>query len=82
MTQIVITDIENLKLAVKTAFQEMEAEKVKVQLTDRTYTINEVAKRLHMAHATVKKLAMNGIIKSTKSGRITEQAINDYLNDK
>jgi hypothetical protein len=82
MSQLVITDVENLKLAVKAALLEMEAEKEKTQLSDRTYSINEVAKRLKMAHATVKKHVISGLINSTKSGRITEQAINDYLNDK
>ncbi len=44
-----------------------------------TYSINQVAKRLRMAHATVKKLVANGTIRSTLNGRITEDAINEYL---
>lgn len=82
MRELEPVNMEALKVAVKAAIQELEAEREKTRLSDRTYTINEVAKRLKMAHATVKKYAKNGVIKTTKTGRITEQAINDYLNDK
>lgn len=44
-----------------------------------TYSINQVAKQLGMAHATVKKLVANGMIRSTTSGRIPQDAIEDYL---
>ncbi len=46
----------------------------------KVYTINRVAKQLGLAHATVSKYVKSGLIKSTKSGLITEEAINDFLN--
>ncbi len=42
-------------------------------------TINEVARRLHKSHATVKKLCLSGVIKTTKSGLIEESSIEEYL---
>ena len=44
-----------------------------------TFSINQVAKKLGMAHSTIKKLVLNGIIKSTTNGRISREAIEDYL---
>ncbi len=48
----------------------------------QVFTINAVAKRLGMAHNTVKKLCRNGIIKTTKCGRIPEDALSEYLENK
>ena len=46
------------------------------------FTINQVAKRLGMAHSTIKKLVHSGAIKSTRNGRITEESITDFLENK
>lgn len=43
------------------------------------YSVNSLAKKLGMAHKTIKKLCDDRIIRTTKSGRITEDALNDYL---
>ena len=43
------------------------------------FTINQVAKMLHKSHSTVKKLVERGILKATRDNRLTETAINDYL---
>lgn len=43
------------------------------------YTINQVAKRLHLSHSTVKSRIHSGMIKTTLDGRIPESAINEYL---
>ena len=45
----------------------------------RLFTINQTAKRLCLAHATVKKLIYAGRLKATPDNRITEKAINEYL---
>ncbi len=50
--------------------------------TERLFTINQVAKRLGMSHSTVKKLVTSGQIKSTSNNRITEKAIDDFLQNK
>lgn len=63
--------------AVKTSFSEHDREKNK----DRLFTINQIAKRLHKSHATIKKLCAKGMIRTTKSGLIPESAIEDYLQD-
>ena len=58
-------------------FEEMKTEKDPPGL----FSINKVSKILGRSHTTIKKLVKNGIIKTTKDGMITEQAINEYLNN-
>lgn len=84
MANLIVIEKTELKEFLENTIEGIfEARDRKSGLTrDETYTVNQVAKRLKMSHNTVKKLVMSGIIKSTKSGRITEQAVNDYLNDK
>lgn len=83
MAQMVITDMAELKTALKTAMielnEETAREKQKAEQADRLYTINEVRKRLGKAHNTIKKLIAAGYIKTAKNGLISEAAINEYL---
>ena len=46
----------------------------------KLYSINQVAKLLGKSHSTIKKYVLEGMIKTTKSGLISEEAINEYLN--
>ncbi len=46
---------------------------------EKLYTINQVAKKLGLAHSTIKKKVTAGIIKTTVDGHIPESAINEYL---
>ena len=81
--QMVITDLPELKLALKAAMIELNEEtaneKAKAATADRLYTVNEVRKRLGKAHATIKKLISKGMLKTTIDGLITEASINEYL---
>jgi len=81
--QMVITDLSELKLALKAAMielnEETASEKAKAATADRLYTVNEVRKRLGKAHATIKKLISKGMLKTTIDGLITEASINEYL---
>lgn len=79
MAQLVFPDLAEIKIVVKAAILEMEAEKEKRKTNDNLYTINEVRKRLGKAHNTIKKLVKAGYIKTTKDGLISEAAINEYL---
>jgi len=67
-----------LEQIVKKSMNEYENEK-RSKEGDRTYSVNQVARRLGKAHATVKKLIEQGHLPTTKSGLITERAINEYL---
>jgi len=50
---------------------------------DRLYSINSIAKRLHVHHTTIKNLCKEGFIKTTLDGKfISEEAINEYLKNK
>jgi len=82
MEPMVITTSKDLKKLVKEAYAEFHQEAENKTRGERTYTINQVAKRLHMAHQTIGKLVKAGVIKSTASGRITEAAIEEYLSKK
>jgi len=79
MAQLVFPDLAEIKIVVKAAILELEAEKAKSKESDKLYTINEVRKRLGKAHSTIKKLVAKGMIKTTIDGLISEAAINEYL---
>ncbi|MBW6491479.1 MAG: helix-turn-helix domain-containing protein [Lentimicrobium sp.] len=79
MEPLIITTKNDLKKILKDAMIEIDYEKYCSLEGQKTYSINGVAKRLNMAHNTIKKYVLAGVIKSTSSGRITEQAINEYL---
>lgn len=76
---MIITTKADLKNIVKEAVTELQADQQRKTQGEKTFTINEIAKRLHIAHATCRRYVERGLIKSTKSGRITEAAIQEYL---
>jgi len=78
MANLLITEPNELKSLIKSALTEYDQEKNKDK-GETLYTINQVAKRLGKAHATIKKIVKAGYIKSTKDGLISEAAINEYL---
>ncbi len=77
MSDIVLTTEERLRILFKDVLDEHE--KKQQSCAVRLFTINQVAKMTHRSHATIKKKVMEGAIKSTADGLITEQALNDYL---
>jgi len=83
MAQIFITDISDLKAALKDVLielnQESEKAKAKAESADKLYTRNQVRKRLGKAFATVDKLISKGLLKTTKDGLISEASLNEYL---
>lgn len=50
--------------------------------SEKLFSINQVSKRLGMAHATIRKLVNSGIIKATRDNKISEKSINEYLDTK
>ena len=78
MNEIVLVKKDDLISVIKLAL--ISWEKEKEDEFPKLYSINQVAKKLHRSFATIKKHAQSGLIKTTKSGLITEAAINDYLN--
>ncbi len=83
-------DMENLVLIKADELHQIIESSVKKALLDhdqskakqehpKLYTINQVAHRLHMAHASITKLVKSGVIKTTKTGRISEEALNEFL---
>ena len=78
MAKIILTTEQELSNALKSVLIEHDKEKEAMQPC-KVYTINQVAKILGKAHATVKKLVKNGLIKCTRDGLISEKEINEYL---
>jgi len=82
METMILTSAKDLKNLMKEAITEVKSEEQKRLSGQKLFTINEVAKRLGKAHGTIKKLCKAGVIETTKSGLITEQAIENYLSRK
>jgi hypothetical protein len=78
MSEIILTTRQELSNTIKAVLIEFDKEKASKE-PGKLFTINQVAKTLGKAHATIKKLVEKGLIKSTKDGLIPEKAINDYL---
>jgi ribosomal protein S20 len=74
-----LTEEARLKSIVKKALKEFTEEQ-KSEQGVKLYNVNQIARRLGKAHATIKKLIAKGLIKTTKDGLISEQALNEYLN--
>lgn len=78
MANILITEPSELKSLIKSALIEFDNEK-NMDKGETLWTVNQIAKRLGKAHATIKKLVKAGYIKTTKDGLISEAALNEYL---
>jgi hypothetical protein len=77
-TKVVLTDdlaLENIVLNALKKYGVLSNGMGNVKL----YSIHSVAKKLGMAHKTVKKLCTDGQITTTSNNRITEAALNEYL---
>lgn len=81
MNTVIVTTDEAIKAIIKSALVEHDLERRK-DMPVKLFTVNQVAKRLGMAHSTISKLVKGRKIKATKSGRISETAINEYLKNK
>lgn len=64
----------------KKVLKEHDSEKEKKENL-KSLTIYQVAKQLGRAHATVKKYVAQGLLKTTKDGRIPEVELERFLND-
>ena len=78
MEKIFITEENQLRVLLNSVLDEREKIKSK-EAGDKLYNVNQIAKRIGKAHATVKKLIANGFIHTTKDGLITESELNNYL---
>ena len=78
MSEIILTTKQELANTIKSILVEYDEEKIAKE-PGKVFTINQVAKMLGKAHATIKKLVVKGTIKSTVDGLIPEKAINEYL---
>ena len=76
--EIIVTSKESLQEILEQTIKKVDSENRKKE-NSKLMTVNQVAIRLGKAHATIKKLIAQGYIQTTKSGLISEDAINEYL---
>ena len=80
MNELILLKKDELIDIVKLAMDSYEKEKDNDEFP-KLYSINQVSKQLHRAYATIKKHTQMGLLKTTKSGLITEEALNEYLRE-
>lgn len=74
-----LTD-QDLKSYSKSTIFEALDEYEKRKASGKVYYVNQVAKIMHKSPHTIKKLCEQGFLKTTSSGLITQEAIDEYLN--
>lgn len=77
-TTVIVTTESQLEEIVERVMRRIQQENNQGK-PELIYTVNQVAKRLHLSHSTVKNRIQSGMIKTTLDGRIPESAINEYL---
>ncbi|MFA5971760.1 MAG: hypothetical protein WC780_05375 [Lentimicrobiaceae bacterium] len=71
---------DDLKNILIEGIKEYEAQKAALIAIEQTFSINEVAKRLHRSHATIVKLIQEGVLETTSDKRrVKAISVNDYL---
>jgi 16S rRNA U1498 N3-methylase RsmE len=82
-SKLVVIPANELVVLIETALEKVEIKRVEKEesktQSEKLYTINQVAKRLNRAHATIKKLVEQGVLSATVDGLISEKSINNYL---
>lgn len=79
MNEFIVVPKGELRNEIIDALKEFEVIKTKSQPSKLWY-INQVAKRLGKHHSTIKRLVEKGVIHSTVDGKISEEAVEKYLN--
>ena len=75
--ELIITTKEDLENMLAKMFNRFFLENQ--NLSSKTYTVNELANKLHRGNRTIKKLVDSKVLETTPDGRITEQSVNKYL---
>lgn len=79
---LITMSADDLQSLVKRCVREVEKEKNEQVSLSRSYSFNQAAKELGRSFTTIKKLIMEGKLKTTSDGkRIPAQALNDYLKE-
>ena len=73
--------LNEIKKVIKTSLAEHDLETANKD-NQHLYTINQISKKLKKSHATVSKWVATGLLKTTASGLISEQSVNDFLTNK
>lgn len=79
MEKIIVTSSEELKKIIGNVIDEKFP---KEEITEKTYSINQVAKLLGRSHKKISDLVNLGILKTTPDNRIFESSLRAYNNQK
>lgn len=82
MTSVVVAETDQLaeiiKKSVRVALQEHDIEKKNGE-NMRLFTVNQVARKLGKAHATISRMLRDGVLRATQDGLIPEVELQRYL---
>jgi len=78
MNKLIILTEERVKSIIKEVFRELRSEEKKMEKV-KLYSINQARKILGRSHKTVTNLVRTGVIEATPDNRISEEAIEKYL---
>lgn len=70
---------ESLRGVVKSALREHDRERID---PNAVYYVNQVARMTNSSFRKVKALIKDGLLKTTKDGRISQKALDNYLDSK
>ena len=82
MSEIILITPEGLAKILRKALKQHQADVQAEESSSKLYNINQVAKLLDLAHQTVKKMVIEGKIKSTVDGKISQEHLDEYLGKK
>lgn len=79
--KIIVTSREELTEIIEAVITGIEKKKNEGN-GEKCLYINHVAKALGLSHSTVKKLALNGLLRTTKNGMVPQSAVEEFLKSK
>lgn len=77
---LIVATPEQLQAIIRSTIKEMFEQKSRDAPVEY-YTINQVAKKLKSSHATITKYIEQGMIKTTKDRRISDDEIKKFINN-
>jgi predicted transcriptional regulator len=81
MEEFIILPKKELEVTLYAVLDDFEKKKLKKEQEEKSFSINQVAKRIGRSHTKTKQLINSGILKSTKDGRVLESSIIGYFSN-
>ncbi len=78
MEEIILATKSELRKEIYSVLQKFDAEK-KAKQPPKLYSIADIARLTGKTYPTIRRFVQKGLLKTTKSGLISEKALNEYL---